>query len=56
MRVENLVDSIVQVSHRQGLTAKRKSAGKKVVRNIEIELVCGKARADEKEVRHDDKK
>ena len=27
--------------HRQGLTAKRKSASKEVVRNIEIELVRG---------------
>ena len=44
MKVENSANSIVQVSHKQGLTAKRKSASKKVVRNIEIELVGGEAR------------
>ena len=52
MRVENSANSIVQVS----LTGKTKSARKKVVRNIEIELIRGKARGDEKEVRHDDKR
>ena len=44
MKVENSANSIVQVSHRQGLTGKTKSASKKVVRNIEIELIRGKAR------------
>ena len=42
MRVENSANSIVQVSHRQGLTGKTKSASEKVVQNIEIELIHGK--------------
>ena len=52
MRVENSANSIVQVD----LTGKTKSASKKVVRNIEIELISGKARGDEKEVWHDEKR
>ena len=40
MRVENSENLIVQVS----LTGKTKSASKKVVRNIEVELIRGKAR------------
>ena len=42
MRVENSANSIVKISDNIGKafnTAKRKSASKKVVRDIEIELV-----------------
>ena len=42
MRVENSANSIAQIS----LTGKTKSASKKVVRNIEIELIRGKGQVE----------